>query len=52
MAELKLMFKSKLKNEEALAPLKRGIQDGKMGPLNVDPESLEIKEEIEGIWNY
>ena len=49
MAEFKLMFKTRLKNEEALAPLKEGIKDGRLGSLNVDPKSLEIKEEIEGI---
>lgn len=49
MAEFKLTFKRKLKNEEALAPLKEGIKDGKMGSLSVDPESLQIKEDTEGI---
>jgi len=38
-----LTFKRELKDEEALAPLKEGIKDGKMGTLNVDPKSLEIK---------
>lgn len=48
MAEFKLTFKRKLGNEEAVAPLKKGIKDGKMGSLSVDPESLKIKEETEG----
>lgn len=48
MAEFKLTFKTKLKDEEALAPLKEGIQDGRMGSLTVDPESLEVKKEEKG----
>lgn len=43
------MFKRRLQNGEALAPLKEGIKDGKLGSLAVDPESLKIKEEIKGI---
>lgn len=52
MAEFKLTFKRKLGNKEALAPLKDGIKDGKMGSLSVDPESLEIKEGTEGNLSY
>ena len=37
-----MTFKRELKDEEALAPLKEGIKDGKMGTLSVDPKSLEI----------
>lgn len=48
VAEFKLTFKTKLKNEEALAPLKEGIKDGKLGSLSVDPKSLEIKNGTEG----
>lgn len=48
MAEFKLTFKRKLHDDEALAPLKEGIQDGKMGPLTVDPESLEVKKDKKG----
>ena len=44
MAEFKLTFKKKLKDKEALAPLKEGIKDGRMGSLSVDPESLKVKE--------
>ena len=51
MAEFKLTFKRKLENEEALAPLKQGIKDGKLGSLSVDPKSLEIKDETEGNYN-
>lgn len=47
VAEFKLTFKRKLENEEALAPLKEGIKDGKLGPLSVDPKSLEIKDDTE-----
>lgn len=48
MAEFKLFFKTELENEEALAPLKKGVEDGKIGPLSVDPESLKIVNEVEG----
>jgi len=40
-----------LKNEEALAPLKEGIKDGKLGSLSVDPKSLKMKYDTEGNWN-
>ena len=48
VAEFQLMFKNKLEDEEALAPLKNAVEDGEMGPLNVDRESLKIKKEVEG----
>ncbi len=48
MVELKLLFKTKVEDEEALAPLRTGVKDGKMGPLTVDPESLKIIKEVEG----
>lgn len=48
MAEFKLTFKTKLNDEEALAPLTEGIQDGRMGSLTVDPESLEVEKEDKG----
>lgn len=51
MAEFKLTFEGKLEKEEALAPLKEGIKDGKLGSLKVDPKSLKIKEGTEGIWS-
>ena len=52
MAEFKLTFKRKLHDDEALAPLKEGIQDGKMGSLTVDPESLEVKKDKKGNCSY
>ncbi len=42
VAEFKLVFKTKVEAEKAFVPLKRGVKDGKMGPLNVDPESLKL----------
>ena len=42
VVEFKLKFKGKPKTEEALAPLKEGIKDGRMGSLRVDPESLSL----------
>ena len=48
MAEFKLIFKTELEDEKALVRLKKGVEDGKLGPLNVDPDSLKIKNEIEG----
>ena len=48
MAEFQLMFKKKLKDNEALAPLKNAVKDGEMGPLSVYPESLRIIKKAEG----
>ena len=48
VVEFKLKFKGKLKTEEALAPLKEGIKDGRMGSLRVDPESLRVQNGREG----
>ena len=39
-------------DEEALAPLKEGIKNGKMGSLTVDPESLEVKKNNKGNSSY
>ena len=50
VAEFELLFKKRLEDEQALAPLKNGIEDGKMGSLDVYPDSLKIIEEVEG--NY
>ena len=50
--EFKLTFKRELKDEEALAPLKEGIKNGKMGSLTVDPESLEVKKNNKGNCSY
>ena len=49
MVEFNLVFKTKVGDEEALAPLKKGVEDGKMGSLKVYPESLKIVREIEGM---
>ena len=49
MAEFKLLFKRKVSEEKAVAPLKKAVEDGNLGPLTVDPESLKImKEDDEG----
>jgi len=42
MVEFKLFFKTKVEDNEALAPLRKGLEDGSMGSLNVYPESLKI----------
>ena len=49
VVEFQLVFKTKVQDEEALAPLKKGVKDGKMGSVNVYPESLKIVKEDEGI---
>ena len=51
VALFKLTFQRKLKEKEALAPLKEGIKDGRMGSLSVDPDSLSVKEDKEGTCN-
>ena len=48
VAEFELLFRKRLEDEQALAPLKNGIEDGKMGYLDVYPDSLKIIEEVEG----
>ena len=50
--KFKLTFKREVKDEEALAPLKEGIKNGKMGSLTVDPESLEVKKNSKGKCSY
>ena len=52
VAEFQLSFKNNLEDEKALTPLKRAVQDGKLGPLTVDPESLKIKKDVEGNWKH
>lgn len=42
------MFKKRLEAEQALAPLKNGIDDGKMGSLDVYPDFLKILEDVKG----
>lgn len=49
MVEFKLVFKTKVEDNEALAPLRKGLEDGSMGSLNVYPESLKIVKVDEGI---
>ena len=48
MAEFKLIFNTELGDEDALAPLKKGLEDGKIGSLSVDPHSLKVMNEVEG----
>ena len=52
VAEFQLSFKNNLEDEKALTPLKRAVQDGKLGSLTVDPESLKIKKDVEGNWKH
>lgn len=47
VVEFRLKFKQKLKQEDALAPLKEGLKDGRMGSLRVFPESLKVKSDRE-----
>jgi len=49
MVEFKVVFKTKVEDEDALAPLKKGVKDGKLGSLNVYPKSLKIVKEVEGM---
>ena len=48
VAEFKLIFKTELEDEKALVPLKKGVEDGKIGSLSVDPDSLKVMNDIEG----
>ena len=48
MAEFKLIFKTKVDEKEALTPLIKGVRDGQMGPLDVEPESLKIIKDVKG----
>jgi len=43
------LFKNEIGDERALTPLKRAVLDGKLGSLTVDPESLKIMRDFEGI---
>ena len=47
-----MLFKNIFEDEKALTPLKKAIQDGKLGPLTVDPESLKIKKDVKGILKH
>ena len=48
MAQFQLLFKNILEDEKALNPLKKAVEDGNLGPLTVDPESLKIIKDVEG----
>jgi len=48
IAEFQLTFKTKVTGEEALAPLKRETAGGKLGSLEVDPNSLKPKSTKQG----
>ena len=48
IAQFQLLFKNKLEDEQALTPLKKAIEDGKLGPLTVDPGFLKIMKGVEG----
>lgn len=47
MAEFKLLFKQKVADDTAVAPLKKAVENGNLGPLTVNPESLKIVNEFE-----
>ena len=49
IAEFQLTFKTKVTGEEALAPLKRETAGGKLGSLEVDPNSLKPKSAKQGV---
>lgn len=48
VVEFKLLFKRKVSEEKAVAPLKKAVEDGNLGPLTVDPDSLKIMKNVEG----
>ena len=48
VAEFKLTFKMSLTAKEAMAPLKQETADGKLGNLEVDSNSLKLKDNIQG----
>ncbi len=48
VAQFQLFFKNILEDEKALNPLKKAVEDGNLGPLSVDPESLKIIKDVEG----
>ena len=48
IAVFQLTFKAKVSAEETLAPLRKEIEDGKLGSLKVDPGSLKETEAKEG----
>ena len=50
IAEFKVTFKTSLTTEEAKAPLKQETADGKLGSLEVDSNSLKLKDNNQGKW--
>ena len=48
VAEFKLTFKTSLTAKEAMAPLKQETADGKLGSLEVDSNSLKLKDNNQG----
>ena len=52
VAQFQLLFKEILEDEKALNPLKKAVEDGNLGPLTVDPESLKIIKDVEGNWKH
>lgn len=48
VAQFQLLFKNILEDEKALNPLQKAVEDGHLGPLTVDPESLKIIKDVEG----
>ena len=50
IAEFKLTFKTSLTAKEAMAPLKQETADGKLGSLEVDSNSLKLKDNNQGKW--
>ena len=48
VAQFQLLFKNILEDEKALNPLKKAVEDGYLGSLTVDPESLKIIKDVEG----
>nr|XP_058945176.1 von Willebrand factor D and EGF domain-containing protein-like [Pocillopora verrucosa] len=47
VVEFKLLFKEKVTDETAVAPLKKAVDNGNLGPLAVNPASLRIVKEDE-----
>lgn len=50
IAEFKLTFKKRLTAKEAILPLKQETADGKLGTLEVDSNSLKLKDNNQGKW--
>ena len=53
MATFKLIFKADVAKEQALAPLKKEIEDGELGSMKVEPNSLKVpadENNTKGTW--